>query len=156
MRNVTLLFCALLLLGSCKSKKTGTVAKPELRYEILDPETVDARQKARAAELGKRVLSACNTSRFKAFTSSEATEQLRKNTTPERLTKTCQQYRAKYGTFKGLELVEVIAFKKSDQVLYRYKAKYQKNHTVKEFRVTMEGDKVAAIQSRNWTEKFEP
>lgn len=156
MNRFLLLLIVASLFVSCKSKKAVAAAKPEGRYKSIEITKADVRQKERAYEFGKRVLSACNSSRFKQFTASEATEQLRKNTTPDRLTKTCQKYRAKYGTFKDLRLVEVIEYKKSELILYRYKAAYQKNNTIKELRVIMDGDRVTSIQSRDWTDKFEP
>jgi hypothetical protein len=146
-----LLLALLAAAVACKSK-SGAVEK----YAVIAPSEADAQQKAKAYELGKRVLNACNTSRFKAFSPAEATEQVRKNTTPERITRTCQKFRVRYGTFRDLELVQVIAFRKSDKAIYRYKADYQKKYKLKELRVTMEGNKVAGIQSKDWTDAFQP
>jgi len=139
------------LVVSCKARR-GT----EAQHAVKPLSEVDATQKNRAYDVGFRVLSACNSSRFQAFKADEATETLRKNLTPDRLTRTCQKYRAKYGTFKGLRLVEVIEYKKSERMVYRYKASYQKNQTVKELRVTMEGNRAAALESRDWKDTFEP
>jgi len=143
------LLALLAAMTACKSK-SGAVEK----YTIIEPSEANAEQKAKAYDLGKRVLSACNSSRFKPFTANEATEQVRKNTTPERITRTCQKFRVKYGTFKDIKLVEVVAFRKSEKVIYRYKADYQKKYKLKELRVTMDGDKVAGIQSKDWADAF--
>lgn len=65
----------MLFLASCKTQKsTPEIAVAEKRTAVIvKPEAVAALKKDRAYELGKRVLEACNTSRFKVFNSSEAT-----------------------------------------------------------------------------------
>lgn len=138
------------LLVSCKARH----AAPRSMVKPLSE--IDASQKNRAYDVGLRVLSACNSSRFQPFRSDEATDQLRQNLTAERLTRTCQKYRAKYGTFKGLRLVEVIEYPKTGLLVYRYKASYQKNQTIKELRVTMDGTRATALETRNWTDDFTP
>jgi len=147
-----LLLCSLLLIISCKSKKDKA---PEIKIVAVAPGEINTVQKNRAYELGKRVLMTCNTSRFKPFTRSEATDEVIKNTTQERLTKTCQKFRIKYGQFKEINLVEVLRDKKNNTFIYRYKADYQWKHTTKELRVTMnENNKVTAIKSKDWTDAF--
>jgi len=142
----------LIAMVSCKSKKPAapTIVK-------LAPTAVDAAQKSRAYELGKRVLNSCNTSKFKPFTSSEATEKIIQNTTPEKITKTCRTFAVKYGKFKDINLVQVIQDNANGTMIYRYKADYQWKHTQKELRVTMNRDnKVSAIKSTNWTDEYQP
>ncbi len=139
-----------LLCTSCKSKKTLVP-----RYIVLSPTEVEAKQKSRAYDIGTRILSTCNSSRFKPFTAAEATEAVRKNATPERLTRTCQKFLVKYGRFKDITLVEVLSFKKERKTVYRYKADYQWNHTLKELRVTLnEENQVSAINTRDWIDAF--
>ncbi len=149
MKKIVLL-ALLVAVTACKSKSAAVE-----KYTIIAPSEADAQQKSKAYDLGKRVLSACNTSRFKPFTTAEATEQVRKNTTPERITRTCQKFLVRYGTFKDIQLVQVVTFSKSDRVVYRYKAEYQKKYKLKELRVTMEGNKVAGIQSKDWSDAFQ-
>jgi hypothetical protein len=120
-------------------------------------EEVDAVQKNKAYELGKRLLMTCNTSKFKPFSSKEATDEVIKNTTIEKLTRTCQKFRIKYGNFKDIHLAQVIQNKTQHTIIFRYKAEYQWKHTLKELRVTMnEDNKVSAIQSKNWTDEYQP
>ncbi len=153
MKKALFLLCLLVAVG-CKSKK-ATVA--EVKLVKLSPTEINTSQKTKAYELGKRVLMTCNTSRFKPFTKNEATDAVIKNTTQERLTKTCQKFRIKYGEFKDIQLVEVLKNKKNNTYIYRYKAEYQWKHTTKELRVTMdEKNRVAAIKSRDWTDVFNP
>ena len=101
---------------------------------------VNESQKSKAYELGKRVLMTCNTSRFKPFTTSEATASVIRNTTEERLTKTCTRFRQYYGSFIDLELIETYKNNFDQSVTFRYKAAYTKKVANKELRVTMNAD----------------
>ncbi|HEX8270320.1 MAG TPA: hypothetical protein VF581_10555 [Flavobacterium sp.] len=160
MKNYFLILCAVLLLTGCKSKsKVAEAAEiPEAsEFSVVDPTEVNAAQKKKAYELGKRVLMTCNTSRFKPFTASEATEKVIQNTTQERLTKTCHTFRLKYGDFKDLQLVEVLRPKDNSSTIYRYKALYEKKIANKELRVTMDSaNKISALKSTDWVEEFKP
>ena len=142
--------------AGCKSKKNNASKKPaEAKVTVISPDKVDDEQKERAYYLGKRVLQTCNTSRFKPFAATEATETVRKNTTEERLTKTCHNFRLKYGDFKDIKLVEVVRDKKNKLTIYRYKADYEKKIANKELRVIMNDENlVSGIKSLDWTDKF--
>jgi hypothetical protein len=125
------------------------------KTSVIAPSKVDEAQKMKAYELGKRVLMTCNTSRFKPFTSSEATAEVIKNTTQERLTKTCNNFRLKYGSFKDIKLVEVLRNRSNKTNIYRYKAAYEKKIANKELRVIMnDEDQVAGIKSLDWKDVF--
>jgi len=138
----------------CKSKKPAVA---ESKFSVFPLTEVNTAQKNKAYEIGKRVLNTCNTSRFKPFTSSEATVDVIKNTTKERLTKTCQKFRIKYGKFEDIRLVEVLQNKNEGLLVYRYKADYQWKHTQKELRVYMNAEnKVTSIKSRDWKDEFQP
>ena len=155
MKKFVIIICCLLALGSCKSKK-NTVTKPkEPKVTKVVPEKVDQAQKDKAYELGRRVLMACNTSKFKPFTAEEATPAVIKNATPERLTKTCHNFQIKYGDFKGVTFIEVIRDKKTKTNIYRFKANYEKKIANKELRVSMnEQNQVTAIKSLDWVDKY--
>ncbi|AWA30542.1 hypothetical protein HYN48_10820 [Flavobacterium magnum] len=143
------LICLSLL--ACKVKKN--VAK----FVRVDPTEVNTASKNRAYELGKRILVSCNTSRFKPFNTSEATAEIIKNITPEKITKTCQKFLIKYGRFQDLKLAQVLQNRSNNSLIFRYKADYQWKHTVRELRVTVNSDgKVSAIKSANWTEDYTP
>ena len=137
----------------CKSKHVPEKDK----IFIVKMEEVNTVQKNKSYELGKRLLNTCNTSKFKPFTNSEATEQVIKNTTLEKLTRTCQKFRIKYGNFNDIKLVEVIQNKTKNTTTYRYKADYQWKHTIKELRVTMNDEnKVTSMQSKDWKDIYQP
>lgn len=153
-KTILILFCGLLLITACKSKK-GT-AKPEVKkVETVAKEKVDEVQKSKAYEAGRRILMTCNTSKFKPFNTSEATPTVIKNTTQDRLTKTCLKFRLKYGDFRDIDLVEVIHNKTDKTNIFRFKALYEKKIANKELRVTMnEDNKVSGIKSLDWVDKF--
>lgn len=157
MKKLILVVSILFLIG-CKSKKAVTSNEPEIeviKMAKLSLSEVNESQKSKAYELGKRVLMTCNTSRFKPFTTSEATASVIRNTTEERLTKTCTRFRQYYGSFIDLELIETYKNNFDQSVTFRYKAAYTKKVANKELRVTMNADnKVSSIKSLDWVNAF--
>lgn len=155
MKKIIIVFSILLLIG-CKSKKVVTTTEPEkAKIEKLGLSEVTESQKNKAYELGKRVLMTCNTSKFKPFNQSEATESVIKNTTEERLTKTCTRFRQYYGTFIDLQLVEIYKNNFEGTTIFRYKALYSKKVANKELRVSMnQENKVSSIKSLDWVTPF--
>ena len=142
MKKLILVLSILLLIG-CKSKNVVTNNEPEpevIKMVKLGLSEVNESQKNKAYELGKRVLMTCNTSRFKPFNTSEATASVIRNTTEERLTKTCTRFRQYYGSFIDLELVETYKNNFDQSIVFRYKASYTKKVANKELRVTMNAD----------------
>ena len=153
--RILVILCCFLAIAGCKSKKTTVKKAPEPRTTVLNISNVDTGQKSKAYDLGKRVLMTCNTSKFKPFTTSEATASVIKNTTQERLTKTCHNFRLKYGDFKDLKLVEVLRNKSDKTTIYRYKADYSRKIANKELRVIMNDDNlIAALKSLDWVDTY--
>jgi len=154
-----ILILCLLALAGCKSKKTAVATsapKPrEANVTKLTYDKIDQTQKDKAYELGRRVLMACNTSKFKPFTLEEATPEVIRNATPERLTKTCHNFQLKYGDFKGVTFVEAMRDRKAKLTIYRFKADYEKKIANKELRVIMNPEnQVAGIKSLDWQDAF--
>jgi hypothetical protein len=149
----------LLFLFSCKSKTVVSIPKDTTSEKAkiikLPVSEVSDTKKTKAYELGKRVLMTCNTSKFKPFNESEATPSLIKNTTLERLTKTCTKFRQFYGTFKDLNLIEVYKDPATATTIFRFKALYTKKIANKELRIFMnEEEKVSAIKSMDWMDSL--
>lgn len=155
MRKIIILFSLLAMVG-CKSKKNTVERKPVVtKVTKVSPDKVDKVEKDKAYELGRRVLMACNTSKFKPFTTNEATEEVIKNATETRLTKTCHNIQLKYGDFKGVRFIEVVYDKKNKTNIYRFKADYEKKIANKELRVSMnEKSLVSGIKSLDWVDTF--
>ena len=145
MKKLFLFSCIIFLLVSCKSKAPAV----DKTIEIIKPDEVEAVKKDRAYELGKRLLEACNTSRFKAFSSKEATDKVRQNATKEKISTTCKKINQRYGRFKGLTLLEVTHNKITDEYVFRYSIDYEKKYFKKELLVTINSEnKVAAIATK--------
>lgn len=137
----------------CKSRK---IEKPaEIKIVKLELSQVDFNKKERTYELGKRILMTCNTSKFKPFTTSEATASVINNITLEKLSKTCTKYRQWYGTFIDLKLVEIYSNAEEGSYIFRYKALYTKKVANKELRVFINNEnKISAIKSMDWMDTF--
>ncbi len=150
MKKIMMFFCVIAFVG-CKSKKSVVEKVEAPKIFMLTVNEIDNTQKAKAYSLGKRVLMTCNTSKFTPFSASEATDDVRRNTTQERLTETCHKFRLKYGSFKDLKLAEVWLDNSTGQTVYRFKADYTKPIANKELRVFMNNkNQVAAIKSLDW------
>lgn len=153
MRKIIIILSIVLLVG-CKSKNVVTKPEEAKIVKLLFSEVSES-QKNKAYELGKRVLMTCNTSKFKPFNESEATASVIKNTTEERLTKTCTRFRQYYGSFIDLQLVEIYRDNFDKSTIYRYKAQYSKKVANKELQVSMnQENKVSSIKSLDWVTPF--
>ncbi len=146
---------SLIAVVGCKSKKAHQAEPKADEIVKLASSQINISQKNKAYQLGKRVLSTCNTSKFKPFTTAEATQSVINNITIEKLSKTCAKYRQWYGTFNDLELTEVYQNTNDQTVVYRFKALYSKKVANKELRVFMNADNlVSAIKTSDWTGTF--
>lgn len=155
MKKIILILC-LVTLVACKSKKAYQKETKADEVVKLTPTQINNSQKNKAYELGKRVLMTCNTSKFKAFTTNEATQSVINNITIEKLSKTCAKYRMWYGSFIDLQLAEVYQNTHDQTVVYRFKALYTKKVANKELRVFMNADNlVSAIKTSDWVDKFQ-
>jgi hypothetical protein len=94
MKKVIIICCLLLFIG-CKTKNVNG-KKMGKSVEPTEMGTVYEAQKNKAYELGKRILTTCNTSKFKPFTSSEATDKVIANSTLKNINKICTKYNLKY------------------------------------------------------------
>lgn len=147
-------FMVLCILIGCKSKKdtVQTASSKTPKTTIIE---VSEEQKDRVTALGKQILMTCNTSKFKPFTEKEATPEVRKNMTVQRLTKTCLKFRLKYGDFKDLKFVEAHQEKTDKTTIYRYKALYEKKIANKELRITINKDNlISAVNSKDWVDQY--
>ncbi len=152
-----ILILSLIVVVGCKSKKVNYDEPKENDIVKLSSNQISSSQKNKAYELGKRVLMTCNTSKFKPFTSNEATQSVINNITIDELSKTCTKYRMWYGTFIDLQLAEVYQNKDNQTTIYRFKALYTKKVTNKELRVFMNAENlVSAIKTSDWVENYKP
>jgi hypothetical protein len=147
-----LIFCLVL---ACKSKKISVDKRSVAALERLSDIQVDKAQKDKTTVLGKQILMTCNTSKFIPFTEKEATAEVRKNMTLQRLSKICAKFQQKYGDFKELKFVEAYKDNTNQSIIYRYKALYEKKIANKELRLTVnKNNQIAAVNSKDWKDIF--
>lgn len=145
MRKI-IIFCCIAVVFSCKSKKPVVVEKTIV---VVKPETIEPAKLNRAYDLGKRLLESCNTSHFKAFAASEATDKVRQNATREKISSICKKINQRNGRFLGLNLLDVIHDKIKDEYVFRYNILYEKKLFKRELSVTVTADnKVSAISTK--------
>lgn len=152
MKKIIIVF-VLIFTFSCKSKmskNTTNESKSNLeRFEIVKVEEINAQKKEKSYNLGKRLLEACNTSKFKPFTANEATEKVIANATSEKIAATCKKINLRNGKFIGLDLIEVLRDKDAEEYIFRYDIKYEKTYFKRELMVTINSDeKVSAISTK--------
>ena len=152
MKKLIIVF-VLMFAFSCKSKmskNTTNESKSNLeRFEIVKVEEINAQKKGKSYNLGKRLLESCNTSKFKPFTSDEATEKVIANATSEKIAATCKKINLRNGKFIGLDLIEVLRDKDAEEYIFRYDIKYEKTYFKRELMVTINSEeKVSAISTK--------
>lgn len=157
MKKIAFLLLIALFVFSCKSKKANSTSNESRRYKTISKSNfaeVKTIKTNRAYDLGKRLLETCNTSKFKSFNSSEATESVIQNATVEKVSKTCQKINSRNGKFLDLNLIDIIHDKDTDDYIYRYDIKYQKKFYQRELRIVInKDDKVSAISTKEVPKK---
>ena len=142
-----IVFCIVLLMVSCKSKTPSSDTKKEAT--VVKPSDVAIVKKQRAEDLGTRLLETCNVSKFKNFSTNEATERVRKNATKEKIAAVCQKINQRNGRFLGINLIDIKYNKNADEYLFRYAIAYQKKYHKRELFVTINTEnKVSAISTK--------
>ena len=144
-----ILIIAVVFLYSCKTKKTATSATEEKSIVIVNPNEVESVIKNRAQDLGSRLLESCNTSRFKPFSSEEATDKVIQNITPQKLSETCKKINFRNGKFISLDLIDVKHDEINDQYIFKYNINYEKKYFRRELTVFVNADnKVSAMSTK--------
>ena len=144
-----ILIIILAFLYSCKTKNAVTSSTEEKSIVVVKPNEVDATTKNRAYDLGSRLLAACNTSRFKPFSSEEATDKVRQNVTSEKISETCKKINFRNGKFISLDLIDVKHDEINEQYIFKYNINYEKKYFKRELTVFVNSDnKVSAISTK--------
>jgi predicted small secreted protein len=154
MMKKTILIITLVLLYGCKTQKTGTSSAgedsiSEKSIVIVNPNEVDAVIKNRAYDLGSRLLESCNTSKFKPFSSEEATDKVIQNATPKILSETCKKINFRNGKYISLDLIDVKHDEINEQYIFKYNINYEKKYFKRELTVTVDAtNKVSSISTK--------
>lgn len=145
-----ILFCCVLLIVSCKSKKP--IVSNDITTEkitLLKLTEAEIVKKKRADDLGTRLLETCNVSRFRGFSTTEATDKVRKNATKEKISAVCQKINQRNGRFNGINIIEITFNQKSNEYNFRYNIDYEKKLYKRELFVTINAEnKVSAISTK--------
>ncbi len=153
MRKILLLLC-LSLLFSCKSKKNNSSAVPEKTTTLVKAEDVETIKKDRAYDVGTRLLESCNTSKFKNYSATEATDKVRQNATRERISAICKKINQRNGRFNTITLIDINKNKKTGELTFRYNISYEKKLFKRELFVTVNSEnKVSALSTKEVTPK---
>jgi hypothetical protein len=145
MKN-TIIILSILLLISCKSKKPIVAVN---RFKVVSKEAVDQEKQSRAYAIGKRLLSACNTSKFTPFSNTEATEKVIANATVEKISETCKKINFRNGKFNDLNLIEVLQDKETNDLIFRYDINFEKKLYKREIKITVNTEnKVSEITTK--------
>lgn len=153
------LLLSFILITGCKSKKIAVNSNEEKGIELsivkIPITEVGELQRNKAYLLGKRTLNICNTSVFIPFNESEATQSVIQNTTLEKHSKICRKFRATYGNFKDLKLIEVYKNNNLNELIFRYKAIFEHSNANRELRVTLnDANKVNSLRTLDWKESL--
>ncbi len=75
--------------------------------------------------------------------------------TLEKHSKICLKFRARYGSFIDIKLVETIKNFTENDIIFRYKAIYEHSNANKELRVTLNNeDKISSLKTMEWVDLF--
>ena len=148
MRKIILII-TLVFLYSCKTQKTANSTAEEKSIVIANPNDVGVITKNRAYDLGSRLLESCNTSRFKPFSSDEATDKVIQNITPQKLSETCKKINFRNGKFISIDLIEIKHDEINEQYIFKYNINYEKKYFKRELTVFVNADnKVSAMSTK--------
>ncbi len=154
MKKILILFATLFLFFSCQSVKKFyhriiDGKSPSEKFVLVPKDKVNEANQKRAYTLGKRLLDACNTSKFIPFTKSEATDKVIANATVEKISQTCKIMNSRNGKFIDLKLLDVKQDTDTKEYIYRYDIDYEKNYFKRELKITLNKEnKISAMSTK--------
>ena len=143
MRNICFILF-LILLNSCK--KT---------YPKLSLDAVSENEKQRVYDFGKKIAETCITREFIQLSTKEVTQDLAKLSLDE-MQKACDHLDKTHGKYIDMELIEIIDDTyRNNNLIYRYKANFEKNVPLKEIRIwVLKNGKFAGIIYKDWKDQY--
>ncbi len=146
MRKVALLFFFGFVLISCKAS-----------YPRYSMDAVSNAEKQRVYDFGERILKSCITREFIQLSEKEVTKGLAKLSL-EQMQKSCDYFDNVHGKFIDMQLIEIIDNTFTDNnLLYRYKANFEKNVPLKEIRIWVQKNgKFSGIVYQDWKDEYVP
>jgi hypothetical protein len=125
--------------------------------EKILPEEISKLQKGKAYIIGKKVLTACSTSKIKEFSEEDFSERILNKFSLEYLSNICINVNRRFGNFEELLFNEALRVEKHKITIYRFKAVYSKKFFMKELRVYMnDQNKITSLKTLTWKPEFKP
>jgi len=117
--------------------------------------SVDNKQKKNAYNFAYGIFNGCKTNKFPKLTISNSTDRLINLLTQDLLKSTCTKINESSGELKEMNLIEILVDKNSNMI-YRYKADYEKKKDTAEIRVyTNSRNQFSGIIIRpKWFDKY--
>ena len=146
MRKVVLYFFLGFILNSCKAS-----------YPRYSMDAVSNAEKQRVYDFGKRNAESCITRQFVQLSTKEVTQYV-SELSLEEMQNFCDILDKRNGKFIDMKLIEIIdnTFT-SNNLIYRYKANFERNDFLNEIRIRVNIDgKFAGIGYREWKDEYIP
>lgn len=137
------LFVFLIILLGCKSKKviTENVENKKLSSKIsIALDNVDKNLQNKTYELGFKLMNACNTSKFKNFSNTEATKKVIQNITPEKISITCKKIAIRNGAFINMQLTSVFFNEFTKETIFNYELFFEKKYFKRQLQITLNSE----------------
>lgn len=155
---------SLLIEGEIDTTKTlidslNTIEEVEdtIIVEKILPEEVSKLQKGKAYIIGRKLLTACSSSKIKEFSEEDFSERILRKFSLDYLSNICINVNRRFGKFEELLFKEALRVEKHKITIYRFKAVYEKKFFVKELRVYMnDQNKITSLRSLPWKPEFKP
>jgi hypothetical protein len=138
-----------------------SVEKKEIEDTIIVekilPEEISKLQKGKAYIIGKKVLTACITSKIKEFSEEDFSERILNKFSLEYLSNICINVNRRFGNFEDLLFNEALRVEKHKTTIYRFKAVYTKKFFMKELRIYMnDQNKITSLKTLTWKPEYKP
>lgn len=125
--------------------------------EKIFPEEISKLQKSKAYIIGRKLLTACSTSKIKEFSEEDFSERILRKFSLDYLSNICINVNRRFGKFEELLFKEALRVEEHKITIYRFKAVYEKKFFVKELRVYMnDQNKITSLRSLPWKPEFKP
>lgn len=125
--------------------------------EKILPEEISKLQKGKSYIIGRKLLTACSTSKIKEFSEEDFSERILRKFSLDYLSNICINVNRRFGKFEELLFKEALRVEQHKITIYRFKAVYEKKFFVKELRVYMnDQNKITSLRSLPWKPEFKP
>jgi hypothetical protein len=120
-------------------------------FDKVPESDVDSAQRSKAEQIAKRIYEGCRDGRYEPL-GDEATSEMRKALTPEKIKATCGSLKSTFGDYQSLDYVET--WKQGSTLrIYRFKGHFSNSAEAPEIRVVMDGEgKLSGFWLKPWAD----